>query len=266
MVDITSSLQKGFVEDDMLGANTRYTFIINTPKKIDYSYIPRTDYQKPVTVNSERVVYMHGAAGTAIVDQNFKLQCEMSFCYYCVQNPKSPGANGICQEILPDSRYLIVSGSLSGCGFAILFQENKVYIIHSGADSDSYTDQDKETRKKLINRDIYLMALYLKYEENYKEQLPGLGIDMDNGLFNEQLYEKIKNEGFTGCISVSKEEKISISGNDLGLYSYYGGGNDMICVINEKGKRCTVVRTFLARGGNAIRIEDPAPLRPCIIL
>lgn len=209
---------------------------------------------------------MYGADGTTITEQNFEVRCEIPFHYYFVQNPELPGANGICREISSGNRYLIVSGHLSGCGFAILFQENKVYVIHSGADFDNRTDQDRETRRKLINRDIYLMALYLKYEDNYERKLLELGIDMNNGLSNEELHDEIKNEGFAGCISVCKEEKISISGNNLMLYSYYGVQNDMICVINEKGKRCTVVRSFLAQGGDAIRTEYPAPFRPCIIL
>lgn len=264
MVDITNSLEQGYVDSTMLGATTHYAFIQNPPYKINHTYIARDkpDEVKP-EVQSDRVVSNQIGQDRLVQESHFQFICssQYPFKYYCVQNPINPGANGIKFPVLENYRYLIVSGGLSGCAFAILSHSGCLYIIHSGGDSGN-SDVGQNLKRKLINRDVYLMAEYLKgTKENYQEKLVGLGEKIQNGLTNEELFDKIIELGFEGAIGVRSTTEMLLRNENgrLTLSTYDRGFCDTIYVRNENGKYGTAIRSFLTEGGKVLRINGNKP-------
>lgn len=164
--------------------------------------------------------------------------------HYCVSNPQNAGAVGIEIIRTNEARTLIASGPLSGCGFAVLFRCNQVFVIHAGGSNDTKSDLPAEQRRELINRDIFLMANALSGPEQYA------GVQKnDVGMTCQLLLEKIGEQRFQGFIYVAEDMEMSISDRNvqnLVLVSYTATNlyHDVVCVMNECGNVSSALRTM----------------------
>ncbi len=254
VVDITPSLAAGEIEQKMY-ENICSHYSIG---KKDVETVLEKNYTKYCCINRSNPNVLNRTDLGQYVQSihtncknysgGFKYQDDTYMNHYCVSNPQNAGAVGI--EIIQtgEARTLIASGSLSGCGFAVLFRNDHVFVIHAGGSNDTESDLTVEQRREMINRDIFLMVHAL----NNPEQYAGVQIN-GGGMSCQELFESIKRQRFHGFIYVAKDTKMCISDSgvqNLVLVSYViDSFHDVVCVMNRNGDVSSAIRTM---GANKI--------------
>lgn len=250
MVDITPSLAKGKIKKEMYeNICSHYSIGLK-----DAETAPGKNYTKYCCINrSNPNVLDRTDIGQYV--QSIHTNCkdysggfhygdDTYMNHYCVSNPQNAGAVGIEIIRTGEARTLIASGSLSGCGFAVLFRQNYVFVIHAGGSNDTMSDLTVEQRRKMINRDIFLMVNAL----NNPEQYAGVQIN-GGGMSCQELFNSIERQGFHGFIYVAEDMEMSISDRivqNLELVSYTTTNlyHDVVCVMNECGNVSSALRTM----------------------
>ena len=254
MVNITPYLAAGKMEKEMYGnICNHYSISLDDVEKAQgknytqYCYISRSNPNAlEFTDHGLYVQSIH--TNCKNYSGGFKYQDDTYMNHFCVSNPENAGAVGI--EIIQtnEARTLIASGSLSGCGFAVLFRNDHVFVIHAGGSNDTESDLTVEQRREMINRDIFLMVHAL----NNPEQYAGVQIN-GGGMSCQELFESIKRQRFHGFIYVAKDTKMCISDSgvqNLVLVSYViDSFHDVVCVMNRNGDVSSAIRTM---GANKI--------------
>lgn len=157
--------------------------------------------------------------------------------YYCILNPAQPGAQGIRLEYSRE-RFFIVSGGLSGCGYAVLKDnDRKIYVIHAGANED--TGEEVVSRRKRINCDIFRAAMILK---NGVDPQNGGSVQMEYG----ELASQLDMNGFHGYVYTAGEIRDYYKRPNIVLrrYCVTSWNHDVICVINEQGNLSIALRGY----------------------
>lgn len=247
MVDITPSLQTGIMESAML-ANFGNHYVIYESDFEPYYYISRNqpDILEQKTkgcvkaIRTNRLRDVHG---------KFEYESDKEMQYYLVPNEAQPGVVGIRKNISDTKRMMIASGGLSGCGFAILLLENSVYVIHAGGELNAIQNLSWDERRRIINRDIYLMAVALLNPENYAvwyQYNISTNEKIRNGLTCEALFSLLQHMQFYGIVYVKGENSQLICDNEkmrLIIRSYHEQYiYDVTFLKNEYGYISTTLR------------------------
>ena len=212
--------------------NLHNTFVIQ-----NYTHIPAecyavycnrisdTNRNRVFSVNGFRGGYSHfSKSGQRTL--NFKTNDSLEYIgeslkYFFVLNPSSPGACGLSIMDVGQHNFMICSGLLSGCSFAVLFNGHKVWIIHAGANVGCDTSSSS-----YIYADLYCMAKYLATGviDYFREQLT-----FDTCItVLEQL-------NFHGYIFYSSPLYTQSFGQQKKIIATsYLNESDVICVINKK--------------------------------
>ena len=249
VVDITPSLAAGEIEQKMYENICSHYSIgqkdVETVLEKNYTKYCCINRSNPNVLNRTDLGQYVQSIHTNCKNYSggFKYQDDTYMNHFCVSNPENAGAVGI--EIIQtnEARTLIASGSLSGCGFAVLFRCNQVFVIHAGGSNDTKSDLPAEQRRELINRDIFLMANALSGPEQYA------GVQKNGGgMTCQQLFESINEQEFYGFIYVAKGTELCISDCDvqnLVLRSYTTAlYHDVVCVMDECGNVSSALRTI----------------------
>ena len=134
-VDITPSLETGEMEFDMVIKQCNHYSIGYLDNKNDveymvYCYISRLSPDS-VSCNSSKGYAQFIHTNNKEYETGFLYQNEIYMNHYYVLNPENAGAVGIMITPNGRERTLIASGSLSGCGFAILIRGDNIFVIHA---------------------------------------------------------------------------------------------------------------------------------------
>lgn len=271
MIDITPSAADGIIQDEMAVHYCGH-YVLEQFNTDLYNgngcYIDRNNINNVTVSNQDSNTWVPTVCKKNIKSQQNGFEYKdngVPLEYYRIANPCKPGVKGKSIELYePNKRKMIVSGCLSGCGFAVLVSDQKVHVIHAGASSDSGQPVGKN-RKLLINRDIYLMALALKDLERYPSSIDLSTQEKENGITKEDLFVHISRMGMKGCIYVSDAQRMIINNTDhsLILKTYqiedkwyerqiqtgtdiYAFAYDAVCMINDRGKMALIFRkTYL---------------------
>lgn len=158
-------------------------------------------------------------------------------CSYHVKNPNQAGAIGLSFGYTNQTNYLISSGMLSGCSFAVLKNGNRVIVIHAGASSDNNNIPDPRGLYK--NADLFCMANYLANHQllNNLSQIDVV-----------QMIELLNSFNFRGFVFFkSDKSKVAIKTSNVIGYSYSMVNldypfADVVCLINKVGKMQIALR------------------------
>lgn len=279
MVDITPSLKTGIIDSDMAVhycSHYRINAFDHPENDENGFYINRYNIENVVVNRNEKMGenacvktlqcndIINNLSGFQYQDNQVPLR------YHRVSNPNQPGVKGQCIINETGIRRMIISGGLSGCGFAILYSNESIYVIHAGACGEDKNLNQRDS-KMLINRDIYLMARALTcfdntndYDNNinnYRNNINLSDYEKEQGLLMDGLFERIRDMRLQGCIFVNNNDRATISNNDhsLILKSYqvkdfwlekfeqtgrtmWAFTHDVICVVNEKWDKTILFR------------------------
>lgn len=255
-VDITPSLKNGKMEKEMRSSICNNYRIAYNDKgtKEPYFYINRNNpgaYTKMnVTENAENAAVLSLCTKMKKYDGGFSYKSDVDMRHYFVENPRDAGAVGITVP-MPNSlgkaqRTMIVSGELSGCGFAVLINKGKdVLVIHAGgATNDTQPKLQDEQRRRIINRDICLMVYALAWPGDYENNPYKTMIGVDY----QEFFNFLSSNYFQGFVYVQGDKDLiyfNPSNAELQFRLYNNQLiHDVVCVINEGGELFSAIRTM----------------------
>ena len=271
MVNITPSLKTGIIDSDMAVHYCGHYRInaFDCPENDENGfYINRYNIENVVVNRKEKMGenacvktlqcndIINNLSGFQYQDNQVPLR------YHRVSNPAQPGVKGQCIINETGIRRMIISGGLSGCGFAILYSGKSIYVIQAGACEEDKNINQRDS-KMLINRDIYLMARALAcfdntndYDNNinnYRNNINLTDYEKEQGLPMNKMFERIRDMDLQGCIFVSNQDRDTIINDDYSLIlkSYqvediwpekpgqtrtgkWAFVHDVVCVVNEE--------------------------------
>lgn len=158
-------------------------------------------------------------------------------CSYSLKNPNQPGSVGLAFDFTEAHNYLISSGLLSGCSFAVLKSGNRIIVIHAGAVNDNNNMPDPRGLYK--NADLLCMANYLA------------GHQLLNNLSQMdivQMVELLNSFNYRGFVFYKSDmSKVAIKTSNVTGYSYSMVNlnypfADVVCLINKVGKMQIALR------------------------
>lgn len=156
--------------------------------------------------------------------------------YYYIQNPEKFGANGKEIDISSPKNIMICSGRLSGCSFALLIKNNRLFVIHVGV-SNSQNTLDPKGYKN--NANIFCMANYLASNQKF---------NMLSELDPTSMIGLLEDCGFEGFVFFNSFKRgLLIRNGDIIGYTYSTSDlshpfTDVVCVINKEGKMQVALR------------------------